>query len=122
MGRLVSLSGWDLSELTIAKQRGNGQRGRLAGEKDDTLGLRAADSEVQGTQLDGQTAPEEAELGTGKGLRSGTVPLRDCRAREIADVGLSDCLKNPKMPKCSLTHQEKIYDLELLVVIHYTAT
>ena len=37
-------------------------------------------------------------------------------------LGYTDWLNSSKIPKCSVTHQEKIQNLELRVITHYTAT
>lgn len=82
----------------------------VAGEKDGGIRLRAA-------VPDGKA--QVWKLGEGSDLE---LCLETSLAGVIVDNRLEGLSHSSNIPKLSVTHQEKIHDLELMVVTHYTDT
>ena len=108
---------WNLSETSTRKAERTETMGEsVTRKKDGGLHLRPADSMYQG-----HIWMEEGQQGWKPGERSGLemLPLRDHLERQLM-LGWSDHLNNSKIRKCAVTCQEKIHDLGLMVVTHYT--
>lgn len=98
-----------MSESSNRKAERTGTKGEsVAGEKDGGIRLRAAMPSQMGWKL-----------GEGSDLE---LCLETSLAGEIVDNRLEGLSHSSNIPKLSVTHQEKIHDLELMVVTHYTDT